>query len=703
MIKIPYSQRTAAGIERTLLRRLFIAFIQPMASRGKKRPLSSHKLQARDRGLLAVILDTVRNSILGSEAAVFGLVIGLILTVQVITLSRGFVSVSADEYSRVLLAASWAESPYFIRRYILDATNAWQPWHFYLLGLALRVHNDLFLTSRIVTMTFSLVSLGMLYLLSRKLFNRRSALFSVLIAGLLRAHVNLSLAPMADMIFVTLLISSLYFIIVWLDGQATGYLLLSALMLGLASGFRYDGWFAVTIFSVYLGSRWLIGLWTARSLRPLWLLAICLACLPILVWLMGNYVYWGDPIHFLAGHKGSGLAVRDIGPLAHLFPELVYVELLLQNGALVCALALAGIVLSHRYLGHRLWLYLALSIGPYVILVLRGRSPGVAYRPHYPFPYLVLLTPFCAYALDRVVAAPKQPVRHRWQVEGWGLLALMSLYNLWLVYLRYSQKHSFEQVFTLALIGIALSYLVLAHRQWIHLTLSLLPLPILILVSNSGLVSISERLYLGPYFVVLVLLYVYKIWRSAGILSPPSRRQWQVAGWGVLAVICLLNLWQTLLRIPAGMPAGVIQAGLATRQLFEDGSLGINDKVLIEVDRRNYKGMQVMSNHPRNFVLDRAAYGEPDRESFLLDPSSSPYEIGALFTSYEAQTNPFSLDPPLSLDEYLRDSQVRLVIVQDPRLENLIIQETEFKRMATAKDYVFYYAGVREPATGDGG
>jgi dolichyl-phosphate-mannose-protein mannosyltransferase len=696
MNKIPYSQPTAAGIECSLLRRLFSAFIQPMASRGKKRPLTSHKRQARDPGLLATIPNTARNSVLDSEAVALGLVIGLILTVQAITLARGFVSVSADEYSRVLLAASWAESPYFIKRYILDVTNVWQPWHFYLLGLALRVHNDLFLTSRIVTRIFSMASLGMLYLLSRKLFNRRAALFSVLIAGLLRAHVDLSLTPMVDVVFVTLLISFLYFFVVWLDGRATGYLLLSALMLGMASSLRYDGWFAVTIFSVYLGSRWLIALWTTRSLHPLWLLAICLACLPIFIWLLGNYIYWGDPIHFLAGHKGSGLAVGDIGPLARLFPILAHIELLLQNGALVGALALVGIALSRQHLGHKRWLYLALSIGPHVILVLRGKSPGVAYRPHYPFPYLVLLTPFCAYTLDRIVAAPKPSGRRRWHVETWGLLALMSLYNLWLVYLQYSQRHSSVQAFSLALMSIALSYLVLTRRQWVSLALSLLPLPILKLASNSGLVSIAEGLYLGPYFVFLVLFYAYKIWRETGMHGSPSRRQWQVAGLGVLATICLLNVWQTLLRIPVGMPAGVIQAGLATRQLFEDGSLSMDDKVLVEVDRKNYKGMQVMSNHPRNFVLDRSAYGETDRESFLIDKTSSPYKVGALFSSYEEQVNPFSLDAPPSLDSYLRDERIRLVVIKDPRLEALLTQQTHFSEIGSVDDYQLYYMAEGE-------
>jgi hypothetical protein len=140
------------------------------------------------------------------------------------------------------------------------------------------------------------------------------------------------------------------------------------------------------------------------------------------------------------------------------------------------------------------------------------------------------------------------------------------------------------------------------------------------------------------------------------------------------------------------MPTAAIKAGLVVRQLFEEGPLAEDDKILVEVEHRNYKGMQVMSNRPGNFIIDRSAYGEPERESFLLDNSSSPHEIGTFFTSYEEQVNPFSLDPPSSLDEYLTNKQIRLVIIKDPRLESLFIQQADFKKIVQVEDYLFYYA-----------
>jgi hypothetical protein len=644
---------------------------------------------------LNTILHTIRDLFLRRESVALGLIMISILVVQTMLLFRGFVSVSADEYSRVLLGASWAKSPFFMERYILDVTNVWQPWHFYLLGLALKIYDsDLFLTARLVTMFFSLISLGMLYLLGRRLFNRWVALLSVLIVGLLRPHVNLSLTPMVDMIFITFLISFLYFFLGWLESGVDEQLLLAALLVGLASGMRYDGWFTVILFSAYLGLRWFIELWTRRSLHMVWLLAVGLAWLPIFIWLWGNYIHWGDPAHFLKGHYGS--SPEGIGPLTALFPRLGYIELLLQNGAFIYLLALVGIILSHWILGHRLWLYLTFSLGALVILILRGGTPGQAYKPHYTFPYLVLVIPFCAYAIYWALTAPKQSGYHRWQTAGCGILALMSLYNLWLVYLKFSQQHSWGLICLLALAGIALSYKLLDHEFWLSLTLSLIPLPVLIFVSETGLAPGNPRFYDTLYFIFLAFFYAYVIWRAIGVIPSPSQRQWQIMGAGILIIICLFNLWDTFFRIPWGMPISAIQSGLVVHQLFEEGALAGEDRVLVEVELRNYKGMQVMSNHPGNFILDRAAYGEPDRASFLLDQNSSPYEIGDFFTSYEPQVNPFSLDPAARLPEYLADQQIRLIIIKDPRLESLLIRQTDFRKIHQIEDYRFYYAADYE-------
>lgn len=191
-------------------------------------------------------------------------------------LARGFVSLSADELARVLYAADWAVSPY-----VFGNGYLWLPGHFYFLGLALRTHNDLFLTPHIVTITFSLISLMMLYLLARYLFNRWVALMCVLIVGLLPLHVHLSLIPLVDILYFTFTLSFLDFFLLWLDDERDQKLLLAALMLSVATSLRYEAWIMAAVFSLYLAICGMMTFWRRRSLRLLWLMAIVLfVCCP---------------------------------------------------------------------------------------------------------------------------------------------------------------------------------------------------------------------------------------------------------------------------------------------------------------------------------------------------------------------------------------------------------------------------------------
>jgi hypothetical protein len=289
--------------------------------------------------------------------------------------------------------------------------------------------------------------------------------------------------------------------------------------------------------------------------------------------------------------------------------------------------------------------------------------------------------------------------------------AIMSLYNLWLIYLRFNHKHSWVFIGLLALAGITLSYWLLDHKRWLTLTLSLSLLPALMLISKSGLASGGGLSYEGLYLIFLVLLYTFIGWQARGILPALSPGQWKIAGLGLLIILCLFNFGETLFRVPQGMPASAIQTGLVVRQLFEKEGLTGDDQILVEVEGKGktYKGIQVMSNHPGNFILDRIPFSisAPSRRaidttSFLLDKHSSPYEVDNPFVMddpapwYEIQVNPFALTPPVGLDEYLADKRVRLVIIKSSELEALLTQQTEFKKINQVGDYLFYYAAKNE-------
>lgn len=666
--------------------------------------MGNAKAPAVVRNLSDMVLHTFVGRICKREGPVFGLMMGAVLGVQAIVLSLGFVSVSIDEYTRVLLSASWARSPSFM------FGGVWLPGHFYLLGLALKAHYDLFLTPRIFTMVFSLAALGTLYLLARKLFSRWVAVLSVLTVGLLPAYVYVSLTPLVDVVYLTFIIGFLYLLLLWSDSRLSTHLIMAALMLGLAASLRYEAWFSIALFGICLGSVWLKELWTIHSLHIAWLTAIGLACLPPCVWLVGTCLATGDPLYFLTTLYQTS-AVGKVGPLTDIIPHLAYVELLLQNQALVCLLAVAGIALSHWFLSRKIWLHLVFGLAPLVVCTFfRKGTIGTAYRPRYVLQYFVVLAPFCAYAIYRAITARGQSLPHLRHRPGCEMLLIICVYNLWVVYLGLSQRRSGVLICLLTLAGTALSYPLVSRKHWFCLTLSHSPLPVFLIISRIGSFSFPLRLYTGLYFVLLALFYASLIWRATGAPKHFSRHQWWLVGLSLMAVVCLDNLWGSLLEIPQGMPDSANQVGWRIRQFFEEGVLAENDKVLVEVDAKDcgkgrtklYKAMQVMSNHPGNFILDRAPFddatlsveveSQAERESFMLDKSSLPHEVGAIFGNYEPQINPFSLDPPLTLDEYLKYRQIRMVVLRDPRLEALLVQQTGFEQIGQVGDYFFYCA-----------
>jgi len=659
-------------------------------------------------------MDSLPHKIRGiREDLAIGLVTISILLAQIIYLSCGFIAVSQDEYSRVLLGASWAKAPY-----IFGGSWAWLPGHFYLLGLALKIHYDLSFTPRIVTMIFSLAALGMLYLLTRNLFNRWVALLCVLIVGLNPIYISLSLTPMADIVYLALIIAFLHFFILWADNKTDRYLLLAALMIGGATSLRYEAWFIMAIFNVYLGLRCIIELWTRRLAHPVWLLAIGLSCLPAVSWMIGNYIYMGDPFFFISWRLSN--SIGRVGPITNLIPVLSYAELLLKKGGIICVLAIAGITLSNRFLGRKIWLYLLLSLAPLIVLTLHGGAIGTAYTQRFCIPYLTLLTPFCAYAIWWAVAAEKPSFRYSWQQVG---LVLMSLCNLWIVFLAFSATESGVFICLLALVNIAFSYVLLDRKHWIFLTLSLSPLPILLVIRKIGFFPEVKELYFGLYLFFLILFYAFNIRKVGGIFDPPSDRQWQKVALGMIAIICLYNLLGVFNEKPWRQGARVegLQVGMRVRKLFENDTLAEDDKVLLEYIRSHSTIIRVVSNHPGNFILDRITFSimapfdrEADTNSFLLDKDSSPYKIDnpaepkpeylpcpayqrnfqkdRPTPCYEPQTNPFSRNPPVDLDVYLADEYIRLVIMKDPKIEVLIIQQTGFKKIDQVGDYHFYLA-----------
>ncbi|HXC03802.1 MAG TPA: hypothetical protein VNZ86_03570, partial [Bacteroidia bacterium] len=314
------------------------------------------------------------------------------------------------------------------------------------------------------------------------------------------------------------------------------------------------------------------------------------------------YVISGNPFLFMEG-TFPGKPDRS-GLLTSLSPKLEYIELLLQNGSPICLLAVAGLLLMRRELTQKLWIFLIFSFVPLILLTLFMKPPELwaAYKARYVGLFVILLTPFCAYALAWMMTVHTQFGKYGWHTGRMALPAVLALYNLWLIYLVLEAR-SATLIFCLAFGSVLLASYLLERSDGIFFSLSLSPLFAIIFASNQLVAIDIPRSYVLWYFILLLLFYT-SFTKYRRMVDYASYRHWEILGLVILLTLGAFNLFADIKDIPEGDTSS-INVGWRIRQLFTNGTLTADSKIFAEVSKYNYLCMQVLSNHPANFILDR--------------------------------------------------------------------------------------------------
>lgn len=326
------------------------------------------------------------------------------LGLQAALYQAGFVALTADEFGRTVMAARFALSPE------MEWGGAWLPLHMVLVGGLLRLSWDLLLLPRLVSVFFGAVSVLMMAELAAHLSgSRRVGFIAALLLGLTPGHLWLSSVPLTEIVHFTLVLVFLLAFLRYLKGGDYQLLFLSALVLALANGFRYEAWLVSLPFSAGLvgveGLRFLQG----RSNRQRLFVSLLAGALPWLfplAWIWAGSLEAGQFFGVLADIKtykqvwygsGAGLA-NDLRPLFELDPFL-----------LAAGLAGAAALVRRSMTG---WWYTAFTGIPLILfLYLHGGQAEPEGNPvRYLAPYLFLFCPPAAFALDaalqRSIRAP---------------------------------------------------------------------------------------------------------------------------------------------------------------------------------------------------------------------------------------------------------------------------------------------------------
>jgi len=175
-----------------------------------------------------------------------GALILLRAAMQINLFRQGFISVSADEFSRGIRAAMWALEP---RLDLFDgAQAAWLPFEKYVNGLFLNIWPDVFFAPRLTVFLGSCLTLVGLYLLVYYLFDSFAvAVLASLFVVFQPWFVWLSGTPMLEMYFLGFYMFGLYFLLIWLKEERRGFWFLAAWAMLIASGFHVQIWILMNL------------------------------------------------------------------------------------------------------------------------------------------------------------------------------------------------------------------------------------------------------------------------------------------------------------------------------------------------------------------------------------------------------------------------------------------------------------------------
>lgn len=317
----------------------------------------------------------------------------------------GFISVSADEFSRGIRAAEWALHPQF--DILTDIKGVWLPFEKYVNGLAIFIWPDVILAPRMTAFLASCLLLVSFYLIVRFLFESFTVtLLATVFAVSQPWYVWLSGTPMLEMYYFAFFFVGLFFLIVWLKEMRKGLWLFAGICFLFASGFHVQSWTWINLVNL-LTLPYLCRMVRLKNY-------LCLAQLVayyvlsngfIIIFTLSEFVYTGQVFSFFASHTVyakwllGGYTVPVIEKL------LVYARLLVDESSgtfwLCLLLALIFLVRAPNYPRLLPLLLMMLTLALNSILNVFSGPPAAALGRYSLF-HILLLSPYVAYGIVRL-------------------------------------------------------------------------------------------------------------------------------------------------------------------------------------------------------------------------------------------------------------------------------------------------------------
>lgn len=331
-----------------------------------------------------------------------------------------------DAVVRTELAQQLVDDPRIISSYESGARQ-FGPLHLYVTALPLALGIDRQDAGRLGSLFFGVLSVWPLFLLTRRLFGRKEAIWACLAWAVWGMQIQMSTTAGSEALSTFLVLWAVaYFAQGWEEGRLMP-LALCALMMNLACATRYDAWLLLPIFALLL---LLQGTDRVASLTRAVFFGL-LACPFPLAWMQGNELAHGDPFFPITVidqfHQAwvSGEAARLGGPVGYRVHNLFFwpAIALLTLSPLVAILGFVGMWRTWKESVHDRWLIWVLMV-PVLFFTFRGAVlMNFAPLARFTVGQLALLLPFFGMGLMSTLER-SSPAGRRALVTATVLLAV---------------------------------------------------------------------------------------------------------------------------------------------------------------------------------------------------------------------------------------------------------------------------------------
>lgn len=203
----------------------------------------------------------------------------------------------ADATTRIFTSQKWMSNPQFI------SEGVWPPIHYYFTSLSIWIFNDSIIGPKVFHSLFACLTISPLFYFTRREFSQNAAWISVIIYIFSAVVLRNSFFALSGIPHAFFVASAMNFMSKSIHEDVLKHSIFAGLCMTIASGFRYEGWLLIALFTgiYFLRKQWkkMIYFWLASMIFPIF-------------WMIGNYITHNDIFYGLSGAYNWNIIMEGV-------------------------------------------------------------------------------------------------------------------------------------------------------------------------------------------------------------------------------------------------------------------------------------------------------------------------------------------------------------------------------------------------------